>query len=68
MDRQMIYEDLTMTFHYPLFGGEPTVTICCRAYNRRMSLDEFAELVYPAISGAARGAEIIGRNRSEEER
>jgi hypothetical protein len=37
------------------------VTVACRTYNQRMTLDEFAALVYPSISAAADAAAHIVR-------
>jgi hypothetical protein len=53
VDKQIVYEDATVTLHYSLFGGTPSVTVACRTYNQRMTLDAFAALVYPSISAAA---------------
>jgi hypothetical protein len=48
------YKDATVTVHAAVFG-ETTVDVSCRNYaETKMSLDDFAELIYPAIDAKAR--------------
>jgi hypothetical protein len=61
MDKQIVYEDATVTVHYSLFGGDVSVTVACRTFNQRMTLDSFAALIYPAIEAAADDAAKIVR-------
>jgi hypothetical protein len=53
MDKQLVYEDATFTLHFSLLHGTATVTVACESYNKTMSLDDFAAMVYPAIKAAA---------------